>query len=178
MEIPDGVCKELNQELTVLSEDQLKTQCESIVQEICNGDEMDSRSDTLYECICLVFLEGAKNDIEKDQFMEVLEANEIGNKQKRSVLSEIYDLHKEVLRNILKETTTILTKIIGVSWKLDFFVRPEHKEISPVFLVTLKTKEQNNEGKLDFVCTHEEMEDLITKLKDAQQQIERSASHV
>ncbi|EDR21990.1 COMM domain-containing protein, putative [Entamoeba dispar SAW760] len=178
MEIPEGVCKELNQELSVLSEEQLKTQCENIVQEICNGDEMGVRSDKLYDCVCLVFLEGAKNDIGKEQYIEVLEANEIGNKQKRSVLAEVYDLHKEMVRNILKETTTTLTKIIGVSWKLDFFVRPEHKEISPVFLVTLKTKVKDNEGKVDFVCTHEEMEDLITKLKDAQQQIERSASHV
>ncbi|KAL7711706.1 COMM domain-containing protein 3 [Entamoeba marina] len=109
---------------------------------------------------------------------EFCQVNELLTKETQEILVTLYDKSKERLRGLLQTTISTLPHITGVTWKLDFFVKPNQKEINPVFLVSFQTQHNNIPGSFDFVCTHEEMQDLLTKLKDAQKQIERSASNV
>lgn len=105
-------------------------------------------------------------------------ANELFPEERAGSVADCYSRYREQLQSLLESATQTLASVTSASWKLDFYVTEDRKDIRPVFLVTLRTRQNGSNGRLEFVCTHEEMEDLVTKLKDAQQQIARSASHV
>ena len=57
----------------------------------------------------------------------------------------------------------------------------------PIYLISLRTKNSRelstensnngkNDGKIEFTCTQEELQDVLIKLKDAVKQVERSSN--
>ena len=68
------------------------------------------------------------------------------------------------------------THIIGCDWRLDYHVRSSATGIEhvPVYFVSLKTKGSDGTlGSTDFTCSMEQMQDLLSIVRDATKQLDR-----
>ncbi|KAJ4461585.1 hypothetical protein PAPYR_2186 [Paratrimastix pyriformis] len=66
--------------------------------------------------------------------------------------------------------------IVDVEWRLDYHIKSNSLERidTPSFVVNLKVLEDGTPRDVVFCCTHEEMQDLVQKLKEASTQIDRT----
>ncbi len=92
-------------------------------------------------------------------------------------IAKCFESKSSTLREELARTGFSLPKVVGIDWRLDYHVRSSAagKASRPVFFVTLNTQVGSGELKdLDFMCTPEQMKDLLAKVKDATKQVERT----
>lgn len=91
------------------------------------------------------------------------------------MLSDLYETNRETLVDHLKITGIAAPELIGVDWRLDYAIRSKHggKGHLPIFFVNLKLKERGLVKDFDMICTQEELEDMLSKVKDAVKQTER-----
>jgi len=129
-------------------------------------------------------LEAAKINADPQILQGILEENKVD--QNRIVtITQLYSQMKTSIRNYLSSSSFHLPRIVDVDWRLDYFMKSNslEKVNAPVYFISLQTKETQNESEeesvpVNFSCTHEQLQDLVTKLKDATKQVERSASNL
>lgn len=101
-------------------------------------------------------------------------------------ITKIYSEVKANVRSVLNTTTFTFPHIVDVDWRLDYYIKSNtvEKVNSPTYFISLKTNQPHKpgqpddaEGKVEFTCTMEQLQDLVTKLKDATKQVERSAAN-
>lgn len=116
------------------------------------------------------------------------------NDKVAAIFSEFFDKHKLTLFTHLSSTgtvhiTSIFTNIVmmragisapsivGIDWRLDYSVRSKHagQENTAMFILCLKVHERNtNEIRnVEIVATQEEVQDMLSKVRDAVKQVER-----
>jgi len=144
-------------------------------------------------------LEGAKQNYDPVQMKGVLEEQEVVE-QRREYIVKLYGDTKSTIREVLSSFTGFgFPHVVDVDWRLDYFMKSNtlEKVNSPVYFISLKTKRSKNLeekrenedeegepekdvslGKAEFSCSLEQLQDLLTKLKDAVKQVERSGSNL
>ena len=87
--------------------------------------------------------------------------------------------HRLDLRAALGRLDSTYPHIVDVDWRLDTVIKNNCLERlnQPTYLVALKTQEPGGkQGKVQFSCSLEQLQDLVSKLKDATKSLERFAS--
>jgi len=138
-------------------------------------------------------LEGAKLNSDPLQMKGVLEEQEIPE-PRSDMITKYYSEAITPIRRELSTTGFSFPHLVDIKWRLDYFMRSNtlEKVNAPVYLLSLNTKKsrevsqsENEESgnttstddKVEFTCTMEQLQDLLTKLKDAAKQVERSSNN-
>ncbi len=96
------------------------------------------------------------------------------NSERVKVLCDRYVAVKEDIRNkILSKKTFGFPSWVDVDWRLDYVLKSSQVEKTNEPVYTLKLKCDTGEA-VTISCTTEQLQDLYSKLRDAQKQIERS----
>lgn len=68
--------------------------------------------------------------------------------------------------------------IVGIDWRLDYTVRSKHggRENVPMFFISLQIKERGLIRYVDMIATQEELQDMLSKVRDAVKQVDRVLS--
>eukprot|EP01120_Amphizonella_sp_Union-15-10_P016950 TRINITY_DN9242_c1_g1_i1.p1 TRINITY_DN9242_c1_g1~~TRINITY_DN9242_c1_g1_i1.p1 ORF type:complete len:193 (-),score=39.41 TRINITY_DN9242_c1_g1_i1:123-701(-) len=127
----------------------------------------------LHSALTSFILHAAKANTDVLELEQILESLP---KDKLSIFTTAYKNKLPELRNRLSGLTFAFPHITDVRWRLDYMVKSDTLERanSAVYFIRLKTIA--NEGKVEhveFSCTLEQLEDLVTKLEDAGQSLER-----
>ena len=95
-----------------------------------------------------------------------------------SMLRGLYESNKDTIINHLEVTGIALPELIGVDWRLDYGIRSKHggRGNLPMFFVNLKLKDRGLVRDVEMICSQEELEDMLSKVKDAVKQTERLLS--
>jgi len=99
---------------------------------------------------------------------------------RREVIEKEYEKHKDKLRRLVQTTGFNLPHVVGVNWRLDYYVKNNRMDRVniPVYFVTLKTEEGNGTVRdINIMCSVEQLQDLVTKLKSAVKQVDRILGH-
>ena len=90
-------------------------------------------------------------------------------------ISELYHQHQNSIVEHLEKIGISHPTIVGMDWRLDYSVKSKHggKVNSPNFLVCLRVKDGGLPRDIDWVATPEDMQDMLSKVKDAIKQVDR-----
>lgn len=83
---------------------------------------------------------------------------------------------REAVRAALARTSFDPARVEGVDWRMDYLLKSNalEKIKVPVYFVTLKTREPSGEPRdVQFTCSYQELQQLISKLRDGLKQVER-----
>lgn len=132
-----------------------------------------------YGALVVFVVEAAKKDADATSLSSVLEECQMEPPRATTVI-ERFMKHKCALRDRLKSYGTSFPHIVDVDWTLDYCVKSDvmDKFNEPVYYVSLKTeKSGQSEGLEDvrFACTLEQMQDLVSKLKEATKCVQRAS---
>lgn len=135
----------------------------------------------LYSSLVCVFVEAVKNDASSKALMSFLRTECGIPETKGEVLADVFVSKKEELRNLLSRTSIYsgLPRLTGVDWRLDYCVSSSEERAARELLyhVNLKTLEKDatgKDGRTNFVCSVEQLQDLVSRLKDACKSVERA----
>ena len=121
-------------------------------------------------------LEAARTDADSTGISTILEECRFAP-ERIEALSSTYTSHKPNLRAALGRLGARRPHIVNVDWRLDYYIKNNHLERvnKPLYLIDLQTEESNNSdlSHLVFSCTQEQLQDLVSKLKDATKSLEK-----
>ncbi|KAG6545268.1 hypothetical protein Mapa_013381 [Marchantia paleacea] len=133
-----------------------------------------------YSALVCLFLEAAKNDRSQSEVVLFLRS-ECGFAEARGdLIAHLFTGKKDDLRGLLSQTAnhSYLPHLEGVEWRLEYCVpAPDNPAVRELlYRVCLKTinREDGREDKLEFVASVEELQDLVSRLKDACKSVERA----
>ncbi|XP_065883573.1 COMM domain-containing protein 3-like [Dysidea avara] len=123
-----------------------------------------------------LLMEAAKCDSDLDGISGVLEDHKMSH-DRVQVFTEAYKEHKVNLRANLGRVCSTLPHMVDVNWRLDYHIKNNHLERvnKPVYLIDLKSAEDG--GGAQFACTQEQLQDLVSKLRDATKNLERCSDN-
>lgn len=87
-----------------------------------------------------------------------------------------YQKKLAMLRHILSATSFGFPHIVDADWRLDYYLKSDtiSKVNQPQYYIKLKVKDEQGAPKdIDFVCTIEQLQDMVDKLQDAAHSINR-----
>lgn len=92
-----------------------------------------------------------------------------------SVITGLYTEHNALLRQHIETTGISAPTVVGVDWRLDYAIRSKNsgRESAPVFYVCLKVKDRGLYRDIKMMASLEELQDMLSKLRDANKQVER-----
>lgn len=137
-----------------------------------------------YSALVCVFLEAAKNDLSSSDLSAFLttDCGLLHHQHHASVdaLCSAFHEHKGDLRRSLSVTAnhTYLPHLLGVDWSLQYCVSSSQDRAVREFLyhVRFKTLDPSTgkEDRMEVVCSVDELQDLVSHLRDACKCAERS----
>ncbi|XP_022195071.1 COMM domain-containing protein 3-like isoform X1 [Nilaparvata lugens] len=150
------------------------------LKELCT-----SKSDIVKECfaaLLILLVEAASHDLDDKSFRSVVESYNF-NPDRLKLLTDVYEKRKKDLRSVLFRLQHSIPQIIDVSWRLDFCIKSSTcSDNFPIFFIQLigEAATDNTSGgiiikKYNFLCSLEELEELVSGLKDATRHIESLA---
>jgi polycomb group RING finger protein 4 len=89
---------------------------------------------------------------------------------------EQYQKKLPMLRHILSATSFGFPHIIDADWRLDYFLKSDSisKVNQPQYYLKFKVKDEQGVPKdVEFVCSIEQLQDIVNKLQDAAHSINR-----
>ena len=97
------------------------------------------------------------------------------NNEIQTLMMEIYEKHKDKIIAHMSATGIAVPAIVGLDWRLDYAVRSKTagRSNEPLFFVTLTVKDRGLLRNIEMVATSEQLQDLLSKVKDAVKQTER-----
>ena len=119
-----------------------------------------------YGALSVVFFEAAKSDAD---VASALTEHSISNEQAK-LLAQEFGKNKASLSKLLIKTAYTQSRIVDVSWRLDYYVKSNtiDKINAPIYYVTLVTERPDGAKEdVTFTCNMSEMTDLVSKLRDA-----------
>lgn len=133
-----------------------------------------------YSALVCLFLEASKNDLSVPEVSAFLKS-ECGLQDiKVEILCRIFQEHKGDLRGLLSLTAnhSYLPQLLGVDWRLDYRVSSSEDRASREFLyhVSFNTFDPatGKKDQVEFFANVEELQDLMSQLKDACKSVERA----
>ncbi|KAJ7548635.1 hypothetical protein O6H91_07G020600 [Diphasiastrum complanatum] len=135
--------------------------------------------------LACLFLEAAKNDVSLESLALFLRSRCSFLDKKATTIAGIFADRKAELRAHLSATAnhSYFYKLSGVEWKLDYCVSSSEDRTLKEFLYHICLKkwiseaEQEDDTAIQFVCSEEELQDLVSRLKDACKSVERAGEH-
>ncbi|KAG0581447.1 hypothetical protein KC19_4G252600 [Ceratodon purpureus] len=145
---------------------------------------------SLYSALACLFVEAAKSDASARSLVAFLRGKCGVSEAQAGIVGEVFGDAKERLRKELGRTGdySSISRVKGVDWRLEYRVgsaeedgEEDHERVPPrrdlLYHVVLKTAEKADggevNGKTAFVCSVEQLQDLVLTLKDACKAVER-----
>ena len=151
---------------------------EQDVSSLMGGLSIDgSKSKPALQGLTTLLLEAAKLNAAASEVSDALE--EVGVAADRSsAIITVLNREQEAIRANLMSTTFSNPKILDVQWRVDHSVRTKYMDQmgKPTFLITIITSGNGDgkaRGETSFACSKEELQSLVSKLKDACTQVDR-----
>lgn len=118
-------------------------------------------------------LEAARTDADSPAISAVLEECKF-TPDRIQAFTTLYNSYKTQLRATLARVGPALSHVVDVKWRLDYYLKNNHVERvnRPVYLIDLKLQEDHTNA-VQFACTQEQLQDLVSKLKDAGRSLEK-----
>lgn len=133
-----------------------------------------------YSALVCIYLEAARRDLSSHQFLLYLTQVCALSDSASKPLGDLFLENKQELRKLLARTANNhapLARLTGVDWSLDYCVSASEDKACKELLYFLGLKildfTTRSEGNLEFVCTVEQLQDLVGQLKDACKSVER-----
>eukprot|EP01048_Picozoa_sp_COSAG05_P010158 COSAG05_NODE_880_length_6791_cov_5.464734_5_plen_192_part_00 len=151
---------------------------EQDVSGLMDGLSIDgSKSKPALQGLTTLLLEAAKFDAGASEVSDAL--GEVGLPSSRSsAIVSVLNGHQDAIRANLMKITFSNPKILDVQWRVDHSVRTKYQDQigEPTFLITIITSGSGDggaRGETSFACSKEELQSLVSKLKDACTQVDR-----
>jgi len=130
-----------------------------------------------HAALTTLFLEASKLNADPTVLIGVLEEHKLVQGRQEYTITKYLEV-KPQLRKMLAQTLFHPPKVIDIDWRLDYFLKANSVEKIniPIYRIILQTT--NKDGiatPVEFACTLEQLQDLVSKLKDAAKQIDRSS---
>lgn len=125
----------------------------------------------LYSALACLFVEAAKSNVSAKAVAAFLCGTCGVAEAQAQVVAGVFGNGKEQLRAELARTGghySSIARLTGVDWRLQYRVASHNRDL--LYHVVLKTTSGNN----TFVCSVEQLHDLVSSLKDACKAVERS----
>jgi len=97
-----------------------------------------------------------------------------------SVFNNLMQVHKSDIQVILSRLDSPYPHIVDVDLRLDYCIKSNQLEKlnQSKYLISLKTQEPGkDDGSLEFSCSVEQLQDLVSKLKDATKYLEKASQN-
>lgn len=128
----------------------------------------------VHGALATLLLEAARQGFDDELFGSVLSEQGFGPKQ-AELLGGAYAKHRDALRVLLGRSTFHFPHIVDLEWRMDYHIKSANVERVDEFewLVTLKTIDKGAMRDVTFSANREEMQELLSKMKDALSAAER-----
>lgn len=131
-----------------------------------------------YSSVATFVLEAVKADQNVDSLSHLLEDVKF-SPDRIALFNKIYTEQKPHLQILLSSVGRSHPHIVDVDWRLDYCLKNNQVDRvnEPTFLISLKTQ-RSGRSELEPVllaCTQEQLQDLVTKLRDACKSLERTS---
>lgn len=170
----DSFTKLLEAAICAIADDHKTTS----VSHLCN-----SKGDAIKECYAALLsflIEAARHDADPDTLSDALLQDYKFSAQRSEKLVGIYRQHKRKLQAALSHIGINPPHIIDASWTLDYCVKTTSLEQAGSFLYLIQFHTESCEEdcvrSLKFLCTQEELQDLVWKMRDAVRHVEKIAN--
>lgn len=150
--------------------------------QLCNfkGDAVKES----YAALLCILVEAARHDVHPDALAIILLQDYNFGAQRNDKLMGIYRQYKTRLQAALSHIGTHPPHIIDASWTLDYCIKASNLERVGGFLYLIQFHTESCQGsgsgtsvsRFKFLCTQEELQDLVWKLRDAVRHVERIAN--
>lgn len=128
----------------------------------------------LYNSLLYIYVQCVRNSLQKEEFSNFLSTECNVDKNRISILEKFYEKWYKNIRIQLLNIGSHLPHITDVKWKIDYIVKSNRLDQSegPIFEVSLKTEKYDeaiqkvNIEYINFICTNQELQDLVYKLRD------------
>lgn len=151
--------------------------CKYFLQHILAGKSSIEISDDVEDSLCAIsslLLEAARTKANGNQVYSILIEQGVTSTIAK-IISELYHQHQDSIVEHLEKIGISHPTIVGMDWRLDYNVKSKHggKVNSPNFLVCLRVKDGGLPRDIDWVASPEDMQDMLSKVKDAIKQVDR-----
>ncbi|CAM6115569.1 unnamed protein product [Calypogeia fissa] len=133
-----------------------------------------------YSALVCVFLEASKNDISQTEILSFLRSECGFTEVRGEIISRLFAERKDDLRGLLAQTGnhSYLTQLESVDCKLEYCMpSPDSGSVRELlYRVGLKLidREKGQEDRIEFIASAEELQELVSGLKDACKSVERA----
>eukprot|EP00033_Pygsuia_biforma_P000802 GCRY01000936.1.p1 GENE.GCRY01000936.1~~GCRY01000936.1.p1 ORF type:complete len:190 (-),score=28.71 GCRY01000936.1:117-686(-) len=184
MEFSSTACSFLG--VNDLSSDTLKDLCDRISQFIINGQKQNEIENVVeledslisknaVNSIFLLYLEGAKNNVNSSEISNTLQENDVED-DLSSVISSVYKDNAVLFQNSLKAIDIKMKKILDIDWRVDQTIlgSAEGKKKEPSFLLSVTVQEPTGAITKELLTLNRfQLQYFVSQLKDASKEIER-----
>ncbi|KAG8270863.1 COMM domain-containing protein 3-like [Homalodisca vitripennis] len=130
-----------------------------------------------FASLLILLVESSRHNLDANTLTSTLENYNLNSSRLESI-GNLYETYKSQFRLSLERIGTFRPQIVDVKWRLDFCVKSsslEH-ESRPLFFIqiitesvkrTTFTEEQPILKKYSFICSLQQLQELVTKLRDA-----------
>ncbi|KAJ9598449.1 hypothetical protein L9F63_010845 [Diploptera punctata] len=151
------------------------------INQLCNtkGDIVKEA----YAAILCLLIEAARHDIDPDALSSALQQDYNFSSSRNEKFIKLYRQYKERIQASLSQIGIHPPHIVDAKWTLDYCVKASNMEQvgSFLYLIQFHTESCSEDpkkavNKLKFLCTQEELQDLVWKLRDVVRHIEKIAN--
>ncbi|XP_023247669.1 COMM domain-containing protein 3 isoform X1 [Copidosoma floridanum] len=124
--------------------------------------------------ITKVLIEAAKHDSDLEGLFNLLQCTTL-TRSCIDKLCKCYFSYKEQIKEFLESIGSALPHIIDVDWQLNYCVKSSTNYTAslPMYNMSLSTIKNGKVECVKFVCTIQEVQELVCKLKDTARHLEK-----
>ena len=144
---------------------------------VFDGDVVKGKA--AFSGVLTVLLEAAKQDSTAEQVKSVFE--DLGvNTSRATTLSQGFEQYSQQIRARLDYSAIGAGKIVGIDWRLDYNATTSglRTQNRGVYFVSLKVSEPTGNSQevrdIQFQATPQQLEDMLSSVRDATRQVERA----
>jgi polycomb group RING finger protein 4 len=139
--------------------------------------EPDPQYDDSLCALSTLLLECAKVNAAPQQMKGILKEQTVTD-EVSNILVELYTQHQSNLAEHILMTGIAPPRIVDIDWRLDYNVRSKQggRENKPLFFVSLRVKDRGIDRNIDMIASQNELQDWVSKTRDAVKQVERVLS--
>uniref|UniRef100_A0A3B3YBB2 COMM domain-containing protein 3 n=1 Tax=Poecilia mexicana TaxID=48701 RepID=A0A3B3YBB2_9TELE len=121
-------------------------------------------------------LEAVKHNADKSTISSCLEELTFST-DRIEIFFSTYQKHKKDIEHLLSSMGRRPPHINDVSWRLQYHMKNGQldKINEPFYLISLNTENEGSSEDINFTCTTEQLQDLVSKLKDAAKSVEKAS---
>nr|XP_002125922.1 COMM domain-containing protein 3 [Ciona intestinalis] len=140
---------------------------------ICASVDQRALMEVFTGVMCLL-LEAGKLDIDEDQLNLLLDDCNFSSSKKESFVS-VFNENRSKIREHLGNIGIQLPTLVDVKWRLDYNLKNSSLHKVNELKYTISLKENSSNEPVEFHCSKEELQDLVSKLREACKALERAS---